>query len=132
MFSPNDPVPYSAVSVVRSGFLVCIYTVAAEAYSVADCRRSFLLALYSDTDSILESEYLPRSTCPFCALVMRMPSRYTPTCCEPSERTFTVFSPPSPPKSFICTPEKYFSASATEVVERFCSVGPEMVWLGVR
>lgn len=53
---------------------------AAEAYSDADCRRSFLLALHRETLSMLVSENLPRSTCPFWALVILMPSRYTPTC----------------------------------------------------
>ncbi len=53
---------------------------AAEAYSDADCRRSFLLALHRETLSMLDSENLPRSTCPFWALVILMPSRYTPTC----------------------------------------------------
>ena len=105
---------------------------APEAYSEADCRRSLLLALHRETLSMLVRENLPRSTCPFWALVILMPSRYTPTCCEPRERTLTVLRPPRPPKSLICTPEKNFSASATEEVESDCSCVPRSVWLGVR
>ena len=72
---PNDALVYDAVMPVLSGRCVFRYTVDADAYSLAVISISLLLALNSDTDSSVFSEYLPRSTVPFCAFVILTPSR---------------------------------------------------------
>ena len=57
-----------------TGLRVRRYTVAPEAYSEADWQSSSLLALNKETLSSVDSENLPKSTVPFWAFVMRMPS----------------------------------------------------------